>query len=177
MTSSCIEKLCRPYSSCKQNTYFTYSACEMQMFYQTTTDLHTFSMKCKCFTRQQLIYILYLWNANVLQDNSYFTYLIYEIQMFYKTSLSTYTTMYNLVWLENVNSPFCVMLNLLRPRQKCPPFCRHFQIHFLEWKFLYILIQVSLKFVPNGPNDDNPALVLVQLNDISLHNLLYPCIG
>ena len=31
-------------------------------------------------------------------------------------------------------------------------------MHFREWKFC-ILIKISLKFVPKGPTDNNPALV------------------
>ena len=31
-------------------------------------------------------------------------------------------------------------------------------MHFREWKFC-ILIKISLKFVPKGPIDNNPALV------------------
>ena len=42
-----------------------------------------------------------------------------------------------------------------------PPFRRrYFQMHFREWKFC-ILIKVSLKFVPNGLIDNNPALVKI----------------
>ena len=33
-----------------------------------------------------------------------------------------------------------------------------FQKHFLEWK-VFVLIKISLKFVPKGPIDNNPALV------------------
>ena len=36
-----------------------------------------------------------------------------------------------------------------------------FQLHFREWNVLYfsILIKISSKFVPNGPIDNNPAMV------------------
>ena len=30
-------------------------------------------------------------------------------------------------------------------------------MHFVEWK-IFISIQISLKFVPKGPIDNNPAL-------------------
>ena len=33
-----------------------------------------------------------------------------------------------------------------------------FQMHFCEWK-VFIAIKISLKFVPKGPIDNNPALV------------------
>ena len=42
------------------------------------------------------------------------------------------------------------------PLDKCPPFRRqYFQMHFC------ILIEISLKFVPKGPIDNNPALVQI----------------
>ena len=42
-----------------------------------------------------------------------------------------------------------------------PPFYRwHFQIHFCEWK-IWILIEISLKFVPKGTIDNMQALVQV----------------
>ena len=45
------------------------------------------------------------------------------------------------------------------PWTKWPPFHRqHFQMHFHNEKFC-IPIQISLKFVPKGPIDNNPALV------------------
>ena len=45
------------------------------------------------------------------------------------------------------------------PWTKWPPFRRwYFQRHFHEWKVLY-LIKISLKYVPKGPIDNNPALV------------------
>ena len=44
------------------------------------------------------------------------------------------------------------------PRTKWPPFRRrYFQMHFVNEKF-YILIKILLKFIPKGPNDNNPAL-------------------
>ena len=44
------------------------------------------------------------------------------------------------------------------PWTKCPPLLRrYFQRHFREWKF-YILIKISLKFVPKGLINNNPAL-------------------
>ena len=33
-----------------------------------------------------------------------------------------------------------------------------FEMHFRDWKFC-IFIKISLKFVPTGPIDNNPALV------------------
>ena len=46
-----------------------------------------------------------------------------------------------------------------RGRDKLAPIfpTRHFQMHFLEWKF-YALTQISLKFVPKGPIDNIRAL-------------------
>ena len=45
------------------------------------------------------------------------------------------------------------------PWTKWPPFCRwHVEMYFHPWKKL-ILIQISLKFVPKGPIDNNQALV------------------
>ena len=47
------------------------------------------------------------------------------------------------------------------PSTKWPPFTRrHFQMHFHEWKALY-LIRISLKFVPNGPINNIPALIQI----------------
>ena len=41
-----------------------------------------------------------------------------------------------------------------------PPFRRrYFQKHFCEWKVFFSLIQFSLKIVPKGPIDNNPAMV------------------
>ena len=46
------------------------------------------------------------------------------------------------------------------PCTKWPPFRRrYFEMHFREWFFFCILIKISLKFVPEGPVDNNPALV------------------
>ena len=46
-------------------------------------------------------------------------------------------------------------------RDKWTPFRRrHFQTHFLEWKY-YNLIKISLKFVPKGPIYNNPAMVQI----------------
>ena len=40
---------------------------------------------------------------------------------------------------------------------------RHFADNIFNWIFVnekfYILFKISLKLVPKGPNDDNPALV------------------
>ena len=45
-------------------------------------------------------------------------------------------------------------------------------MHFYEWKVFFILIQISLKFVPKGPNDNFGALVQVmawhQVGDMPL---------
>ena len=50
-------------------------------------------------------------------------------------------------------------IKILRLRKKWPPFCRwHFQMHFLE---TCILIQISLKFIPECPTDNESALVQV----------------
>ena len=50
-------------------------------------------------------------------------------------------------------------VNTLRPRQNG----RHFPDNFFKCIFVNekfcILLQISLKFVPNGPIDNNPALV------------------
>ena len=44
---------------------------------------------------------------------------------------------------------------------KWPPFSRRlFQVHFLN-ENIWILIKISLKFVPKGPIYNNPALVQV----------------
>ena len=52
-------------------------------------------------------------------------------------------------------------VNLSPPWTKWPTFPRrHFQMHFHEWKFC-ILIRTSLKFVPNGPINNIPALVQI----------------
>ena len=49
----------------------------------------------------------------------------------------------------------------LPPWAKWPPFRRrHFQMHFREWNFC-ILIKISLKFVPKGQVDNNPALIQI----------------
>ena len=49
--------------------------------------------------------------------------------------------------------------NSNNPLTKWPPFHRrYFQMHFREWKIFYF-IKISLKFVPEGPIDNNPALV------------------
>ena len=46
-----------------------------------------------------------------------------------------------------------------QPRTKWPPFRRrYFQCFFVNWKF-YIVIKISLKFVPKGPINHNLALV------------------
>ena len=50
-------------------------------------------------------------------------------------------------------------LNTLRPRQNGHQIPDNiFRCIFLNEKF-YILIKISLKFVPKGPIDNNPALV------------------
>ena len=46
-------------------------------------------------------------------------------------------------------------------RDKWTPFRRrHFQVHFLEWKW-WIPIKISLKFVPKGQINNIPALVKI----------------
>ena len=43
-----------------------------------------------------------------------------------------------------------------------PPFrSRHFQMHFPEWKYMNISIDISLNFVPKGPINNIPALVQI----------------
>ena len=58
---------------------------------------------------------------------------------------------------------FLKLLNHLPPGQNGHHSDRwHFQMHFLEWKWYdWILIQISLKFVPMSPIDNKPALVQV----------------
>ena len=34
-------------------------------------------------------------------------------------------------------------------------------MHFLEWEFLWIFIDISLKFIPKGSIDSTPALVQI----------------
>ena len=54
-----------------------------------------------------------------------------------------------------------ISLNTLRPRQNG----RHFPDDIFKWIFLnenaIISIKISLKFVPKGPNNNNPALVQI----------------
>ena len=51
--------------------------------------------------------------------------------------------------------------NTLRPRQNGRPISRrHFQMHFLEWN-VWILIKISLKFIPKHPINNIPALVQI----------------
>ena len=46
-------------------------------------------------------------------------------------------------------------------RDKWPPFSRrHFQMHFLQWKYMNFA-EISLRFVPNGPINNIPALVQI----------------
>ena len=50
---------------------------------------------------------------------------------------------------------------LIEAETSWPPFCRrHFQVHFLEWKY-WFLINISLKFVPHGLSNNIPALVQI----------------
>ena len=49
-------------------------------------------------------------------------------------------------------------LHTLRPEQNNHCFSDIFQVHFLEVKFC-LVIQITLKFVPEGPIDNNSALV------------------
>ena len=55
-------------------------------------------------------------------------------------------------------------LNTSRQRQNGGHirYCKRyiFQAHFLKWNY-YLLIQISLKFVPNGSVDNKPSLVLM----------------
>ena len=71
------------------------------------------------------------------------------------------------------------MLNSSPPWTKWPPFSRrYFQLHFNEWKFC-ILIKISMKFVPNGPIDNNPALVqIIMWNSADpVHWRIYAALG
>ena len=53
-----------------------------------------------------------------------------------------------------------LIANIL-PWTKLPPFRRQYtQTHFREWKYLYIDFKISLKFVPNGSIDNNPAALI-----------------
>ena len=56
----------------------------------------------------------------------------------------------------NPGEKFNVSFNTLRPRQDG----RHFQMHFLEWN-AWILITISLKFVPEGPINNIPPWVQI----------------
>ena len=53
-----------------------------------------------------------------------------------------------------------LFLNTLRPKKWTPFRRRHFQVHFLEWN-VWILIKISMKFVPKGPMNNIPALVQI----------------
>ena len=54
-------------------------------------------------------------------------------------------------------------LNTLMPRKKWTPFCtQHFPMRFLE-RNIWILIKISLKFVPKGPITNIPALVEIMV--------------
>ena len=72
------------------------------------------------------------------------------------------------------------------PSTKWPPFTgRHFQMHFHEWKALY-LIRISLKFVPNGPInsiDSNNGLApirrqaIISINAYPVQWCIYAALG
>ena len=51
--------------------------------------------------------------------------------------------------------PFCYGLNVLRPEQN--------GCHFTEGIFFCILINMSLRFVPQGPTDNKSAMVQVMV--------------
>ena len=54
-----------------------------------------------------------------------------------------------------------LFFKLISPWTKCLPFRRqYFQMQFCEWEFC-ILIKFSLKFVPKGLIDNNPAVVYI----------------
>ena len=56
----------------------------------------------------------------------------------------------------------CVMSQHTDAETTWPPFSRrHSQMHFLEWKYIWISLTISLKIVPNGPI--NNILALVQI--------------
>ena len=56
------------------------------------------------------------------------------------------------------------------------PFCRHFQMHFLEWKFLYFDSNFTelVKFVPKGPNDSKKTSVQFTVCSIGDKQILDP---
>ena len=64
-------------------------------------------------------------------------------------------------WEKNSESLLCLQLNTLRPRQNG----RHFADDSFKRIFLNensrILIKISIKFVPKGPINNNPALVQI----------------
>ena len=54
-----------------------------------------------------------------------------------------------------------VQVEHIEAETKWPPFHRpHFQMHFLELNF-WILIQISLRFIPKGPINNIPSLVQI----------------
>ena len=69
-------------------------------------------------------------------------------------------------WKRAIVSPLLLFINTLRPETIWPPFSRrHFQMHFLEWK-TWILLKISLKFVPINfemPVSINNILALVRI--------------
>ena len=64
-------------------------------------------------------------------------------------------------YLKNSIWFYYILLNILRPRQNG----RHFIYAIFKWIFLnenvWIPIKISLKFVPQGPINDIPALVQI----------------
>ena len=60
---------------------------------------------------------------------------------------------------KSLRGPNMVVALLISPGQNGRHFANEiFQMHYREWKVLY-LIKISLKFVPEVPIDNNPALV------------------
>ena len=52
------------------------------------------------------------------------------------------------------------MMTYCQLESKCSPFRRrHFEMHFLEWNYIWISINISLKFVSRGQISDIPTLV------------------
>ena len=78
-----------------------------------------------------------------------------------KSNSGSFGHVFILYWLVMSVSGTAIVgcINSSPPWTKWPPFCRqYFEMHFREWKFC-ILIKISLNFVPNGPIDNNQALV------------------
>ena len=65
------------------------------------------------------------------------------------------------VWVSHTQALSFLTFNTLGPRLKWTPFHRrYFQGHFPKWKSLHS-IKILLKFVPNGPINNIPALLQI----------------